>query len=289
MLRFRLETDIKQSSLNILINCAIDGDNVNIVEYLISKGATVNIDHKFAITDIDIAKYITKNTDVNVNPLGYHACLIGNLPILKYIISINPAIKTIGSRWCISNACSEGHLDILKFIVSDGFNIGDIAWGFNRACIRGHFEIIKYMVETLNIDLTNNSTFVCHRLYMDSYYEILKYIIPKYKYILSGTSTQCIVHQSSLCDDLLFIKYLINIDCYKVIERICISMQSNVDLINYVKELDLDYTRIHNYYPHVKKIPHLLRTPIREHRIEIIKNKINILSKCLVGDIAKYY
>lgn len=97
------------------------GNNIEIVELLIKKGAT---DFAGAFHD---------------------ACKGGNLEIAKLLIKHRSSFRKSTWNYGLKYACEYGNVDIVKLILKE--DVDEIFRGFQLACYNGHLEVVKIMME----------------------------------------------------------------------------------------------------------------------------------------------
>lgn len=118
---------------------AVEGDDFNIVKYLIEKGADVNI----------------KDYDGWI-PLHW-VTLYGSLDAMKYLIDEGMADFNVQDNdgWnAIHWAASEGKLDIIKYLVEEK-RVDCISAILHMAKENGNMNIVQYLTE--NIRLMENA------------------------------------------------------------------------------------------------------------------------------------
>ena len=160
--------------------------HLDVVKYLISKGADVNMESNGG-TALNIASYkgyleivkylVEKGADVNMESNGGTA-LIGasNLEVVKYLISKGADVNAKNNYgWtALMWASREGHLEVVKVLVESSkgglfsfFKKGNIndkdndGWtALIWASRKGHLEVVKYLVSKgADINATDNKGF----------------------------------------------------------------------------------------------------------------------------------
>lgn len=107
-----------------------------------------------------------KFTDCHDRTVFIKACKIGNLKIVKYLISLDCDLyaKDIHKMTGFLHACRCGHLDIVKFLKSIGYNIYEKhksrKSGFHLATRNGRIEILKYFV-SVGWNINDLAAFYC--------------------------------------------------------------------------------------------------------------------------------
>ena len=149
MLQFTLiekqnvDIDIKGYDAQTPLVYACKKGHLQIIEYLISKGADVNEEHKDGLHVIhyaamfghlDIVQYLVERQNIDVNIKGtfisniktplHFACKFGYLPIVEYLISkgANIEAKDELEQTPLHYASDYGIIDIVKYLVSKGAN-----------------------------------------------------------------------------------------------------------------------------------------------------------------------
>ena len=125
------------------ITQAIISGHLDIVQYLISHGASLAVSNK---------KH-------GFTPL-HLACIHGHLSLVQYFIEdlhMNPNVCLQGTRSAISQAAIKGHQHILEYLVKQGasLTLADktdfCLTPFHWACLTGHLSLVKWMVETQGV------------------------------------------------------------------------------------------------------------------------------------------
>jgi ankyrin repeat protein len=111
------ELCLKVIDINKCFIGACEGGHMEIVKYMISKGAN--------------------NWEMGL----YFACKGRHIGIVKYMVSKGANNWNDG----LFGACYKGHMEIVKYMESKGAN--DWNYGLLGSCKGGHVEIMKYMIE----------------------------------------------------------------------------------------------------------------------------------------------
>src|SRR5574342_398649 len=174
-----------------LIDACKEGDLKRIKRYL-SEGADINTvydDGKHASTSpiqteakkdhFDIVKYLlSQGADINIGkytPL----CEItrsGHLEMIKYLISQGADInKGNHTPLCIASEC--GHLEVVKYLLSHGADINrgndtPLCW----ASESGHLKIVKYLTSQ-GADINKGMVTPSLGAYCNDHLEVMKYLI----------------------------------------------------------------------------------------------------------------
>lgn len=155
-----------------LKNACLSDDNLDMINYLINKGATCwnggllyackkgciqNVKlmisygannwndalHEACFTGhAEIAELMIERGGKSTTENLYNACYHGLIKIVKYMYTI---CKCICYGVCLYYACKGNHMEVVKFLlsyVSDYFN-----HGLEGACAGGHLEIVELMIQ----------------------------------------------------------------------------------------------------------------------------------------------
>lgn len=157
--------------------------HLEIVKYLISKGADINAKSDKGWTalmaasgekgHLDVVKYlISKGADINARnddgrtALMNAATYSGNLEIVKALVEGKGGLLSVFSKGvdvnakddngetALMGACGNGHLEIVKYLISKGADINAKAEATRfrgttaliLASMYGHLEVVKYLV-----------------------------------------------------------------------------------------------------------------------------------------------
>lgn len=129
LVRLSIEKGVDVNKININghypIITSIENNHINLVKYLIEKGADVNIER--------------------FEPLKY-ASSGGNLYIVKYLIETGVDINSYEATVALGWAASAGHLNIVKYFVKIGVNIHVYNdYPLRMAITNGHEDIVKFL------------------------------------------------------------------------------------------------------------------------------------------------
>lgn len=134
-----------QSSNNSILNCAFEGNNIDIVKFLIEKGAKL---------------------ESYLNELMYIACGNNNMKLVKLLVNNGFNIKN--DRFSINAACEYGYLDLVKFFIEQG---ADVKQSLLLSSVRflsstdkknERLELVKFLVEEKNLEITKDVINLCH-------------------------------------------------------------------------------------------------------------------------------
>lgn len=113
------------------IKIAISQNHLELVKYLIERGAPIDIPTKSGYFSVGLAEASYK----------------GYLDIVKYLIEKGANIH-IDNDHSIILASSQGHLEVVKYLVEHGANVHvDDERALKLASGNGHLEVVKYLVE----------------------------------------------------------------------------------------------------------------------------------------------
>lgn len=132
---------------------ACKGANIDVIQYLITKGASVRYNH-----------------DKGFRLASAH----GNINLVKFLISKGADVNAYNEPLIL--ASKNGHLEVVKILISNGANV-NARYGnaLTSALENGHHEVVKFLadevlegvdVKALKLELENNNK------------NILKYLIP---------------------------------------------------------------------------------------------------------------
>ena len=166
--KLHVDINVKGSGDMTPILYACEKGHLQVVDYLISKGANVtakNEDGDYVIHFasmsglLPIVKYllIKKNVDKDIEgfwkkTLLHYACEKGQFQIVKYLITkeANIEAKDQSEETPLILACKEGHLQIVEYLLSKNAKIE--AKNYNEqnslhfACKAGHLQIVEYLI-----------------------------------------------------------------------------------------------------------------------------------------------
>lgn len=145
----------------ICLAIACEKGHLDLVKYLVSKGAKINHNYKIlALASSEgrfsVVKFlVSQGADISLNQYTAFtcACEYGHLDVVKYFISkgVNPQVNdNLGFKV----ACLKGHLHIVKYLISQGVcpHLED-GVGIKLACQGNHVELIEYFASTCKIPM----------------------------------------------------------------------------------------------------------------------------------------
>jgi ankyrin repeat protein len=146
------EVDITTDD-NIAIKWASENGHLEVVKYLVSKGADIiypdgELLGACANGHLEVAKYLLDiGVDVKCYAMIGMVCEANQIEILKFLVK-NGADVTSEGCWALISSASSGHLSITKYLVEVG---SDVTTKGNRAIALakyyGHLEVVKYLVD----------------------------------------------------------------------------------------------------------------------------------------------
>jgi ankyrin repeat protein len=136
---------------NFQTACAV-GD-VNIVKYLIKKGANINF--------VD---------SINCTPL-YHASIKNNIEVVKVLLENGVEIDNMS----VTESSRLGYCDIVKLLLERGYDIKNDIFSLEHATYDGHMNIVKLLLQ-YGVNVENNALEIAsYNGYLDIVKELLKY------------------------------------------------------------------------------------------------------------------
>ena len=182
---------------------AYEEDNLPIVEYLISKGANIEVKDKDGATPLhyscinghlQITAYliskgiiIEEKDHIGRTPL-HLACSKGHFSIVEYLISKGANIEVRDNN-CMSPlhfACKNGHIQIVEYLISKGTNLEakdkNEKTPLHYVCENGHLPVVEFLISSgANIEAKNSSPNWSALHFASNYgrYDIVKYLISK--------------------------------------------------------------------------------------------------------------
>ncbi len=147
-----LTTKTKTSTIDHVMREACKRGCLDIVQYLILIGATLNDrynihSHIFTASrygHLNVVKYLVSiGVDIHNDAALRIAAMEGRLDVVKYLISTGYADID-----CALRAASEkGHLNIVKCLIHNGANVHSIDdYAVRWAARNGHLDVVKYLV-----------------------------------------------------------------------------------------------------------------------------------------------
>jgi ankyrin repeat protein len=149
-----------KKTLNEAISNAIETNNLDLVKYLVEKGAKIVFDavSNAAVTgNLELVEYLIKKGAKIGGYAVSNAAVTGNLDLVIYLIEKGGEI----GKYAISNAASKGNLDIVKYLLGDevvdkegnvyklkndmkAYQISDAV---TKAAVTGNLNLVKYLIE----------------------------------------------------------------------------------------------------------------------------------------------
>ncbi len=127
--------------LNIGLNYAVEGGHIDIVKFIIEKGAKLELYRACKRGNMNIVNLMIEKGTNDWNGGLYGACKGGHIELVNLMIK-KGANDWNGGLW---EACKGGHIDIVNLIIEKGAN----NWngGLKGGCEGGHLEIVNLMIE----------------------------------------------------------------------------------------------------------------------------------------------
>lgn len=153
--------ELNKSGLKNIIIKAVDGNKINILEYMIDR----NLKYKKKILKIVIEKQNEEIFRHLLKKYNFYKCLLELCCTKKgenFIkILINDYIEKINIYYILSKACTNGWIDIIKLIIKLGAK-DNIFWynGIENAIKNRHFDIVKLMIINPQTDLSNDYHYI---------------------------------------------------------------------------------------------------------------------------------
>jgi ankyrin repeat protein len=192
----------KDKDGNSFLHLAVRAGNADIVKFLVSKGADVNIKDNYDQTPLQIAAHsdnaevviqlVSSGAEINIkNSLGktplHYAVYYEQLQIVKYLISQGAEINTkdIRSKTPLHDAVIDNLVEISKYLITKGAEVnakdGDGKSSLHYTVINENLELIKSLVSSgANVNTRDKFNRIpLHYAADEGYLEIVKYLILK--------------------------------------------------------------------------------------------------------------
>ena len=182
--------EYRMADLERALIVAVQFDHLDIVKYLVSKGANPRAQNDYALLyaaykgRIAMVEYlVSQGADIHAgdgydtqNSLWY-AVEGGHLDVVKYLVSIGADVSAIrgdtlaaaiargdvsvveylvergaNGDQALGIACQNGMLGVAKYLISHGANV-DAADALRHAIINDRLEVLTYLVEEVGVDI----------------------------------------------------------------------------------------------------------------------------------------
>ncbi len=167
------------SDINLLLNKAVEMDDLSLFTYALSKGG-FNDQALHDATEhgsLEIVKYFVEK---GIEKSSLYASLVsaagGKLEVVKYLIGKGANIHAYEDA-ALRYATYKGRYDIVKYLVENGANIhlrNDAA--LKNTSSLGHYEIVKYLIEQ-GADIHNDDEAALRKAISSNHFDIAKYLI----------------------------------------------------------------------------------------------------------------
>ena len=187
---------------NSFLHLGVRAGNADIVKFLVSNGADVNIKDIYGQTPIQIAPHsgnaevviqlVSNGAEINIkNSIGrtplHDAAYHAQFQIVKYLISQGAEIDTkdIRNKTPLHDAIIGNNVEISKYLITKGAEVnardGDGKSVFHYAVINENLELIKYLVSSgANVNIRDKfNRIALHYAADEGYLEIVKYLTLK--------------------------------------------------------------------------------------------------------------
>ncbi len=144
----------KCKSDRFIINQIMPLWNVVTIEYLVSIGADIHANNNDALhwasgnEHLDVVKYlVSKGANIYEDNVLRMASGNGRLEIVQYLVSIGANVNSDDAvQWALDN----GHLEVVKYLVSMGANIPNRDDALQWASNIGHLHVVQYLQSLKN-------------------------------------------------------------------------------------------------------------------------------------------
>ncbi|KAJ7759534.1 ankyrin repeat-containing domain protein [Mycena metata] len=178
------------------LSVASQNGQLDVVKFLIERGADVNASNKDGYTSLYLASerghlgvvefLIEHGADVNArNKDGYTSLHLvsrdGHLDIVKFLIEHGADINasTEGGYTSLSMASENGHLEVVKFLIEHGADINaSDKYGRTSLSIAsrdGHLDVVKFLIEPRRRNQCQPSKIACEEDHLD----VVKFLLEK--------------------------------------------------------------------------------------------------------------
>ena len=172
-----VEIDLKDYWERTALFCACERGYLQIIEYLISKGASIKVNDEDYIIHtaskgghLPIVEYLIEKQKMDIDLKGslgntplHYSCEVGYLQVAEYLISkgANINAKNVLGNYIIHSASEGGLLPIVQYLIEKqkiDINIkGDEEiTPLHCACKKGHLQVVEYLISKgADIEATN--------------------------------------------------------------------------------------------------------------------------------------
>jgi len=263
------------NNLENIINIASREGNLDVIKFLVDKGADVNSKDKDGYAPLnraalaghlDIVKYLVNKGGADVNakdedgntPL-YYAAGKGHLDIVKFLVNKGADVNSqnIDEYTPLIDAAREGHIKVVNFLANRGADInaknkhGHTAIYYAKN--KGNTEIVKSLLYKLKH--VNNKNLICLYEEEDDYnkkaYKVINYIDDNEKNINEiDEYGNTILHHASYVGDTSLVKELLlrkaDITIKNKIEETALCIAAKEEFIEIVKIIEDHYINLLN-------------------------------------------
>jgi len=189
--------------------------DLQVIRELVDQGANIHVENDYALTwaakngYLDIVKYlVSKGADVNCSAI-LHAARQGHLSIVTYLIEcgVTSALKAKALGWVNSGSISpQMKLQMVKYLVEQGADIHlEAEWALRDAAADGLLHIVKYL-HSCGADLHANQEGALENAIFHNHLDVVKYLIEQ------GAVVSQVLHNPNLTIPPGIVQYLTSIE-----------------------------------------------------------------------------
>ncbi len=179
--KFVVENYVVGWEINFILCFASEGPNLDIVRYLVDKGADIHFENETPLLraieyhNLSIVKYLVDcGADLKKFSDNFleRISMYGNSDIIQYLVELGVDFTTSGK--CLGSACRNNRLITVKIFIENGVDVQtNDNYAIKCASERGYINLVKLLIEN-GADVTADDNYAIKAAILNNHLDVVE-------------------------------------------------------------------------------------------------------------------